>query len=126
VFKPRKIKTAVSKLPEGVAPHAMPEWGWMDSDRNVWVWDDGKWVSRYGYKSFPGVEAMVGIQQVSKKEVREIKKRSQRREDVYEIVLDGGHRSVPPPVSQQKSHVPLLLAIMGLILFSMVAIGTCL
>lgn len=86
LFDSNKVEKAISTLPERINPMVDIDWAFRGQGYNIWIFHEGKWITRYGdEKNFPGFAVMTGVEKLSNKDRNEIIRSTKQDHYTYTI-----------------------------------------
>ncbi|MBU0976109.1 VRR-NUC domain-containing protein [Patescibacteria group bacterium] len=68
----KRVKKDFLKLPERIDPKKDDLWGFIDNNRNRWIYNKDKWITDYSESTFPGINSIVGVTRLNKEDSQEI------------------------------------------------------
>ena len=85
----KKIKKYFSAIPDRVDPKNDSEWGYIDVNSAVWLYQDGRWVTDWhSHSSFEGTGSVVGVKRFSMYERKDFIDRHEKEKKLYEELYD--------------------------------------
>jgi len=68
LFDVKKVEKVFSNIPDVINPVKNKEWAYISNNHDYWFYNNGKWISTWGYTNFPGIQSMVGVKKLDNKE----------------------------------------------------------
>ncbi len=106
-FDREKFKKDFLKLPKTIDPKEDNDWAFVDKDSFEWVYNNGKWLSRYGPQNFPSISSIVGVKRLTRKDKHEIFE--QQQETTTPL------REPEETSTSKKNNSKIIIVIIGII-----------
>src|ERR1035437_631966 len=73
-FDPRKVLTALDKIPIEIDPKTDANWSFITNEAESWSWNNGQWKQVYAWEErpFPGYSVMTGIEKIRSRNSRDM------------------------------------------------------